>query len=280
MLEALRAALARVRDAIDKQSLLLKIAQRRAQRRHIEAKTYLRKRDRQRELADEARKGGHRRKAARHDKTAGRYEATRAKRSAKAQHLTAVVKRKVGLIHNLEERAQNLSDRIARANQVVFDITGNKVTGGTPEERFRAANLKAAERCRLGQRANFYSQPGAYTANQVFTGEHSGQRSDCSQFATSACRAAGLGDPNGGGFDDGYTGTMRATCPQISEAEMRRRGAGFVVYGGGSGHHVEDYVDADGGDMTIGHGSAPIDPGVIRLFGDSDYTCHAIPDAA
>lgn len=291
----LRDRLAAITQALGDTKALLRVSQIRARRRHHEAVVYRNKRDRQREAADSARKQASTfstfgpaqdqakaerlfREAARHDKLALRYDAVRLKRGNKAQFLTGAVKRKLARIHELEAKADAVRERIVKAGAVRFDIDGNRAIGGTPTERFRAVNLKAAERCRLGQRPNFYSQPGSYTAEQVFTGEHSGQRSDCSQFSTSVCRAAGLEDPNGGGFDDGFTGTMRSTCTQISEAEMRHRGVGFVIYGGGSGHHIEDYIDPDGGTMTIGHGSAPIDPGVIPLFGNSDYTCHAIPE--
>ena len=35
-------------------------------------------------------------------------------------------------------------------------------------------------------------------------------------------------------------------------------------------HHPVE-LSVGPGDKTIGHGSAPVDPGVINLFGDGDY---------
>ena len=52
---------------------------------------------------------------------------------------------------------------------------------------------------------------------------------------------------------------------------MRKKGWGYVVYGGGVGHHVEAYIGP--GDRTAGHGSAPVDFGRINLFGNGDFRC-------
>ena len=65
---------------------------------------------------------------------------------------------------------------------------------------------------------------------------------------------------------------------------MKRNGFGYVIYGTGVGFHVEAFVgpgekDHQGSqfaDLTIGHGSAPIDPGVIDLLGDGNYRCYTL----
>lgn len=158
--------------------------------------------------------------------------------------------------------------------RLVFDVDENRVTGGTQGQRFRGAALLSSKRCLTGKRTNFYSQPGTWSIDRCFTGEPFGYRSDCSQWLTSVCWTAGIPDPNGTAWAWGYTGTLVAGnngWRQVDEATMRKKGWGFVVYGSGVGFHVEAYVGP--GDRTIGHGSAPIDPGVINLLGDGNYRC-------
>lgn len=95
------------------------------------------------------------------------------------------------------------------------------------------------------------------------TAEHvleSGGRltADCSELATEVCRWAGLADPNGLGYRyAGYTGTMLAHLPHYTNGKDAMIGA-LVVFGPGTGHHVQQVIEADpkGGDpLTAGHGA-------------------------
>jgi len=159
-------------------------------------------------------------------------------------------------------------------------VEGNKVKGGTPAERFILASRTAAANCASGRRRNFYSQAGGRDIRHEITpGPSYGERSDCSQFVTGMCWSAGLRDPNGTRYTGGYTGTLGQQHNGwrfVSEKEMRAKGWGLVLYQRWPGdrifHHVEGYV-GEGSDVTIGHGSAPVDEGKINLFGDGLYMC-------
>jgi cell wall-associated NlpC family hydrolase len=167
-------------------------------------------------------------------------------------------------IHGLETKQADLEALLKKLEDNV-SIVGNKATGGTVHERLKAVALKSAAECASGRRPNFYSQPGAWDVDHCITGESYGERSDCSSWFTSVYKSCGLEDPNASGYGSGYTGTLVANGKQIAYAEP----GCAVIYGPGSGHHVELYCGP--GDKTIGHGSAPVDAGIINLFGDSDY---------
>jgi len=158
--------------------------------------------------------------------------------------------------HALEYKVKLLSD---------VTIKGNKATGGSRRDRLKAVALASAAACASGKRPNFYSQAGAFDVDHCITGERYGERSDCSSWFTSVYRSCGLADPNGERFTAGYTGTLVANGKRIDHPEP----GCAVIYGPGAGHHVEMYVGP--GNKTIGHGSAPVDAGVIDLFGDGDY---------
>jgi len=234
--------------------------------------------DQYRLQADEARTAGEPDKARKLDKLAARADRRALRHRAKAQEATAGIKRLKRKIGHLEVTAAEAEAEIQewkKKNKLDVSIAANKITGGTDKARFILANLLAAQRCASGKRANFYSQPGGYVHDRLFVGEVNGQRSDCSQFTSSVCWTAGLKNPNGDipWSAGGYTGTQRDTrhgWEVVSEAVMRKRGWGRIVYGGGTGHHTENYI---GDGRTIGHGSAPIDEGVVDLFGDGDFTC-------
>lgn len=167
-------------------------------------------------------------------------------------------------IHGLETKQADIEAKLKKLEGNV-SISGNQATGGTPQERLKAVALKSAANCAAGKRANFYSQPGRWTVDKCLTGESYGERSDCSQWFTSVYKSCGLDDPNGTDFGWGYTGTLVEHGKQIPYAEP----GCAVIYGSGTGHHVEMYVGPT--NQTIGHGSAPIDAGVVDLFGDGSY---------
>lgn len=227
--------------------------------------------------ADLARRKGEPAKAERHDRKAARCQ-HRAERShgkaiywrgrvkklrAETEHLTV---RKDEVEHELQKWLREHGPR----------IEGNKVVGGTPEQRWRAAALASVANCSNGKRRNFYSQAGGWdVTHEIAPGPSYGERSDCSSYVTGIAWSADLPDPNGEDFRAGFTGTLKTAAgpwKRVSVEQMKRHGWGYVVYGGGVGHHTEAYIGP--GDRTAGHGSPPVDFGTINLFGDGDYTCY------
>lgn len=182
----------------------------------------------------------------------------------KAQFWLAKIKTILTRIEGEEAQKTQLEIEL-RALRKDVTIKGNTATGGTPRQRLRTVALTAAKRCAAGRRRNFYSQPGAWDVDHAITGEFYGERSDCSSFVTSVYKSAGLKDPNDTAFSGGYTGTLGQNGRRV----MNPKPGDLILYGPAPHHHVEMYVGP--GDKTIGHGSAPVDPGVIDLFGDGDY---------
>lgn len=270
----LRELLADLRERLRANERRLKRAQKRFKNRRKDAYVHHRKGLRCDAKADRLRVEGRRQAAARVEKRAQRFHRRAWKQHQKAQWWLGRIKLLQQRIHRLEIREDEIEAEIRKASGVKVRVNRNRVTGGTPKSRFRVAALLSAKRCSNGKRRNFYSQPGAWSVDRCFTGEPYGYRSDCSQWLTSVCWTAGLPDPNGTDWYSGWTGTQVGEhngWRRATETEMRQLGWGYVVYGSGSGYHVEAYVGP--GNRTIGHGSAPIDAGVIDLFGNGDYRC-------
>jgi hypothetical protein len=225
--------------------------------------------------SDRLRAVGHPKAAAKRSREADRLHTRAYRNSRRAQFWVGRIKVLVQRIEGLEVRQAELEAELKRLAKVT--IKGNKAEGGTPGQRWKAVCLAAVRNCSTGRRRNFYSQPGSWDIRHEITpGPEYGERSDCSQFVTGMAWSAGLPDPNGESFTGGYTGTLIREANgwrQVSEAAMRKKGWGFVVYGGGTGYHVEAYIGP--GSRTAGHGSAPVDLGVIDLFGTgpSGYRC-------
>lgn len=269
----IRKALAGIADQLGLNRPLLRRARKRYKKFHERAVRNHEGAEWSEARADELRAADYPEAARWRDKQAARRHHRAHRSSQKAQWWLGRVKVLNQRVHKLETRRDDLRAELERVGREVT-IRGNTATGGTAGERFRAVALASAAACAANDRANFYSQPGAWDVDHVITGVSRDKRSDCSQWLTAVCKAAGLPDPNGADYTGGYTGTLVSGhngWRQVSESEMRRRGWGFVIYGPGTAHHVEGYVGP--GNRTIGHGSAPIDPGVIDLFGDGDYRC-------
>ncbi len=197
------------------------------------------------------------------DKRALRRGHVAFKNHQRAQFWLGRIKALTQQIHNLETKQAGLEAERQKLSKVT--IKGDQATGGSRRGRLKAVALASAAACASGKRPNFYSQVGSFDANHCITGPAYGHRDDCSSWFASAYRSAGLADPSGQRYTAGYTGTLVANGRQISEPEV----GCAVIYGSGAGHHVEMYVGPDS--KTIGHGSAPVDTGVINLFGDGDY---------
>lgn len=223
--------------------------------------------------ADRLGAAGHPKAAARRNKEADAAHTRAYRNHRRAQFWLGKIKLLTQRIEGLRANEEKLNAELKRLSRVKFD--GNRATGGSLGQRFRASCLKAVRNCATGRRRNFYSQAGTWDIkHEIEPGPQYGERSDCSQFVTGICWTADLPDPNGTDYTGGYTGTLVGQhngWREVSEAAMRKKGWGFVVYGDGTGHHVEAYVGP--GDRTVGHGSAPVDFGRLDLFGDGDYRC-------
>lgn len=259
----IRGLLSQVADKLALNQPLLARAQRRYKADRRRAFTAHRKQLKAQRLADESRAAHHLLEAARQDKIALRRGHVAYKNHARAQFWLGRVKVLQQRINELGTSQAELEAQLKALDHVTID--GNKASGGTKRERLKAVALKSAAECAAGHRPNFYSQAGAWDVDHCITGEDYGERSDCSSWFTSVYKSCDLSDPNGERFTGGYTGTLVAHGRQIDSPEP----GCAVIYGPGTGHHVEMCVGP--GDRTIGHGSAPVDPGVIDLFGDGDY---------
>jgi cell wall-associated NlpC family hydrolase len=262
----IKAALERVAEALGLSGKLLARAQRRykanrkrAFKAHNEQVRAQQNADRHRQIGTPARL----RLAEREDREALRLSHVAFKNHNRAQYWLGVIKKLTQRIEGLETTQAELWRELLKLRTVKID--GNHATGGTKQERLKAVALASAAACASGKRPNFYSQPGRWDVDHCITGEDYGERSDCSSWVTSVYKSCDLPDPNGTDYGWGYTGTLVQHGTQISKPE-----AGCaVIYGSGTGHHVEMYVGP--GNKTIGHGSAPVDAGVIDLFGDGQY---------
>lgn len=78
---------------------------------------------------------------------------------------------------------------------------------------------------------------------------------DCSAFATLACKDAGAADPNGTGFDGyGFTGTLYSHCPKVAKADAKP--GDLLEHGGYPGSHVNVLVEkgSKADPMVVSHG--------------------------
>ena len=218
--------------------------------------------------------------AGRQDKKAGRLGHVAYKNHVRAQHFLGVIKTHQVAINNIETRQSKLQEELKKLDHVT--IKGNQAIGGTPGERWKAVCLASVANCQKGMpsgRRNFYSETGGWDVDHVIhPGEQYDERSDCSSTVTAWAKAAGLPDPNGANYTGGYTGTLLGQhngWKYCSEEAMVKKGWGIVVYlsfpGDTVGHHTEAYIGPD--PRTAGHGSPPVDFGVINLFGDGLYQC-------
>lgn len=205
-------------------------------------------------------------------KAANRHAAVAYKNHLRAQYWLGVIKKLTQRIEGISTKKADLEALVKKLDKV--SIVRNHASGGDKHERLKAVALASASACAGSftddggediHRPNFYSQLGSFDADHCITGPAYGHRDDCSSWFASAYRSAGLEDPSGQSFAAGWTGTLVEHGTQISQPEI----GCAVIYGSGSGHHVEMYVGP--GSKTIGHGSAPVDAGTIDLFGDGDF---------
>jgi hypothetical protein len=188
----------------------------------------------------------------------------------RAQEELGKVKRLQQKIHGLQLQKQEIKSRLHKVT-----IKGDKAYGGTDWDRWMAVTLKSVYNCEHNIRPNWYSMSGSWNVSHVITGYPPGTRDDCSSTVTGWALAAGLPDPNGEDFRAGYTGTLLRGVngwKQVSLDKFLNTDApGYIVYGGGDGHHTEAKCPSDTDKYrTAGHGSAPVDFGTVHLFGSGE----------
>lgn len=221
-------------------------------------------------MEDQAKGQRLRARALRLDGKVRRYSHTAFKNHLRAEHYLGAIKRKQQALHKLETTQAEFKAELKKLNKVT--IVGDKATGGSVHDRLKAVGLASAAACASGDRDNFYSQSGGYNVSQCISGPPTDDRDDCSSWKTSVHKSAGLKDPNGLRYGSGYTETLRnyavANGLVVSRSELKPGGS--VIYGEpGATHHVEMFVGP--GEKTIGHGSAPVDAGIVDLFGPNEY---------
>jgi cell wall-associated NlpC family hydrolase len=192
------------------------------------------------------------------------------------------VRQQSARISHLEKSEAELEAAIQkwkREHGIVFE-GHNKVRGGQPDQRLRAAIHRAALNYRKGTQPGYYSQEGAARAYDHGLYHYPyGHIWDCSTFADAMYFVCGLDSPSGpsGYTAGGYTGTEMAHGKVVPESKARS--GDLVIFqrypGDTIAHHVE-VVDDPTARTTIGHGDSAIDSaggGSIGfdLFGDGLY---------
>lgn len=226
-----------------------------------------------RELAEKESDRGNAATAAGRPAKAARHHRRAEARQDKAIYWKGRIKKDLAAVENLEARMDKREgelDAWMKTHGVRFEGE-NKVVGGTPHQRLRAGALRAYRNWREGSQPGYYSQTGGvrdylhalwhYAAGRIW---------DCSTFADGLYICCGLEAPSGPNTLEvgGFTGTQGEHGKVIPESQAKS--GDLVLYGAFPHHHVEVVLDPEE-KTTIGHGSAPIDPGVFDLFGDGDF---------
>jgi hypothetical protein len=233
--------------------------------------------------ADELRAEGHTARAARKDGKVGKLNVKVEKEKTRAVFWRGRARVLAKRVAGVETDIAEVRKEIAALGPRV-DIEKSKVTGGTFAERWQLSNLTSVERCGSTRRRNAYSQEGNLDISHPYgPGPAAGMRDDCSSYITSQALATGAGDPNNSAFDgQGYTGTLVSESNGWKEVNLERMikaRQGYIVYGSGSGHHVEAYCPSEtDSSRTVGHGSAPVDTGTIHAFGTSEVERYYVYD--
>lgn len=269
-LEDLKDRLSKVLGKLESKEGRLEVAQSRYLANRKRAYVAHKRQLRAEKLADKYR-NKHPRKYEHYDEVARKQRHIATKNHLRAEYWLQKIKLYTRHIHKLEDIREDIQEEIKKLGVI---IQGNTASGGTPRQRLKAVALASASACANGRRPNFYSQAGSWDVGHCITGERSGHRSDCSSWFTSVYKSCGLPDPNGLNYSGGFTGTLVSNGRQIRESQLKPGDA--IIYGPGDGHHVEMYVGP--GSKTIGHGSSPVDAGVVNLFGDGSYRCFTYLD--
>lgn len=279
MREKLNAALNKVAEAIRATKALRSLARTRRSAK-------IRKRNRLNDAADELwakarkwRKEGHLQKAEYFQSQAQEKGRRADKAEAGAARQTDRIRRLTIKIEHLEE-AQAEIEREMKAfiAEHKIRIDGQKVVGGTRQQRIKVAGDHACVVCAKGERHPYYSQAGAYNVHVPFSGPVYGHdRSDCSSEVTSWFWSAGANDPNKCSYGSGYTGTLTSgALREVSQQEARNRPDALCIWGPKNATHHVEKMRGNGTGQTQGHGSTAVDIGSdTMLSGEKHYYVYA-----
>jgi hypothetical protein len=204
---------------------------------------------------------------------AARFHRRAEARQHKAIYWKGRIKADLAAITTLRARVGKKTaelDEWIKEHGVMF-VNENEVAGGTPHLRLRAAILRAYRNYKAGTQPGYYSQSGAARDyDHAINHYPPGRIWDCSTFADGIYLCCGLEAPSGPRTRElgGWTGTQGSNGHEVPVADAKS--GDLVLYGPYPHHHVEVVLDPAEA-TTIGHGSAPVDPGVFDLFGDGDY---------
>jgi hypothetical protein len=271
--EKLKHALAVVLEKIGNVTGALRAEQRVITHQHKTWGRALKKAERYEKQADE------KRAAAQQAKKGSR---ARRKRKAAAQHLDVKAQKQHRKAEAAKLRAQPSIHEAKRLARRVHDLEQDEaeirkelagLTGGGIRAKVVKVALESVANCAGGRRPNRYTQAGAWSVNHALDGEPIGYRSDCSQWSTSVSHEAGAPDPNDNDYRGGFTGTILTGGHSITRNQLRP--GDDVIYGSGNGFHTERYVGdghpnhslgQTGNQRTAGHGSPPVDFGIVDLI--------------
>lgn len=263
----LREQLDRLLDVFASTKQRMERAGRRWQKNHDKAHAEHKKAKEAERLAAKYNREGHPKRAAAEQAKAARCHHRAWKASQRAQHYVKKAKEFAQDLHGIKETIDLKERKLHKLEEEhgphrVGDT--QRVEGGSDKER-----LRFAMHFSMVHGSQFYSQVGPTTVKQGLTGPSPGHRHDCSSWGTSMFWSCGLPDPNGGPeFIEGettFTGSMAEGGEQISESQLDTGCA--IFYGTAPFHHIEmkDGPMKDG-PWTVGHGSDPIDRGVVALL--------------
>jgi hypothetical protein len=243
--------------------------------RHDDQKKYEDQAEAAHDAARKARRQGHLAKAARQEDKAQTLEAKANAEKHRAIVLRGRARRYTQRIHKIDTRLKTAEKELAALGPKV-DFRKQVCTGGTFKERWIASNVASWKRYEEGKRAGRYSQEGVADIHHPYgPGPKEGTRDDCSSYGRSQCLATGADDPSGHDFGpEGFTGDMAEAhggWKEVTLAEMKHAGQGFIIYGSGSGHHTEMFAPTKAEpERTIGHGDSAVNPGTIHIFGSGE----------
>lgn len=167
---------------------------------------------------------------------------------AQVDYLEGVVQRRQNKLKELEAKGVHL-------------VSPNKAKGGSDKDRLQFVMHKSEE-----TGSQFYSQSGTLDLTHCITGPSPGHRHDCSSWGDSAFESADLEDMARAHFTENvYTGNEAEHGEVISEAQLDTGCA--IFFGTAPFHHIElkDGPMSEG-PYTVGHGSPPINRGVVALL--------------
>jgi hypothetical protein len=162
-------------------------------------------------------------------------------------------------LHETEDQKEKKQHEIEARG--AHRVSKNLVEGGTPQARLALA-MHLSEQ----HGSQFYSQTGTLDLTHGITGPSPGCRHDCSSWADSMFKAAGLEDMIRAHFAENvWTGNEGEHGEAITEAQLTWGCA--IFFGTAPFHHIElkDGPMSEG-PWTVGHGSSPIDRGTTTLL--------------